>query len=125
MPTIFYQIFNHQIKITSKTLKQLEIEIEALFNELKHKKDFENIKILRNKLIHLLDEKDTSNLDKKIKKAYNSIKKILGIIEEYIEDNEEEKIELIDVVKKIEKNIEIVIKLNQKKEIYIKLLVQK
>lgn len=77
MPTIFYQIFNHQIKITSKTLKQLEIEIEALFNELKHKKDFENIKILRNKLIHLLDEKDTSNLDKKIKKLIIVLKKFL------------------------------------------------
>jgi hypothetical protein len=101
MPTIFYQIFNHQVKITDKILKQLELEIDALFDELKRKKDFDNIKILRNKLIHLLDERDRK-ADKKIKKAYSSIKNILDKIEEYIDDNSEEKIELVDVVKKID-----------------------
>jgi len=101
MPTIFYQIFNHQIKITDKILKQLKIEIESLFNELKDKKDLDNIKILRNKLVHLLDEMD-KKADKKIKKAYKSIKSFLDKIEDFIEDNEEEKIEIIDVVKKID-----------------------
>lgn len=115
MPTIFYQIFNNQIKITDKTLKQLEIEIEALFNELKNKNDFENIKILRNKLIHLLDEKD-KKANKKIKEAYNSIKKVLTIIEDYIEDNEEEKIELVDVVKKVEKKYRNCQKIKEEKQ---------
>ena len=101
MPTIFYQIFNHQIKITEKILKQLWIEIEALFVELKKKQDLDNIKILRNKLIHLLDERN-QKADKKIKKAYKNIKNFLDEIEDFIEDNKEEKIELIDVVKKID-----------------------
>ncbi len=101
MPTIFYQIFNHQVKITDKILKQLWIEIEALFSELKNKNDLDNIKILRNKLIHLLDEKDQKTY-KNIKKAYKNIKNFLEKIEEYIEDNQEEKIEIVDVVKKID-----------------------
>lgn len=101
MPTIFYQIFNHQVKITDKILNQLKIEIEALFEELKDKKDFDNIKILRNKLSHLVDEQD-KKAEKKVKKAYASIKSFIDVIEEYIEDNEEDKIEIVDVVKQID-----------------------
>ena len=102
MPTIFYQIFNNQLKITGPILKQLKEEIEILFWELKKRKDIDNIKVLKNKLEHLLDEK-VKDIDKKTKKEYKNIKNFLDKIDEYIDNIEEDKVEIIDVVKKIEK----------------------
>lgn len=103
MPTIFYKIFNNQIKITDKVLEKLREEIENIFSELKNKNDVDNLKVLKNKLIHLLEEK-WKDIDKKLKKAYKSIKDVVEDIEEFINEKEEEKevIEVIDVVKKID-----------------------
>ena len=69
MPTIFYQIFNNQLKITESILKQLKNEIKILFTELKNRNDIDNINVLKNKLSHLLDEKEK----KKIKKQKKNI----------------------------------------------------
>lgn len=102
MPTIFYQIFNNQIEITESILKQLKKEIKILFTELKNRNDIDNIKVLKNKLAHLLDEKE-KNINKETKKEYNNIRDFLDEIEDYIEDLEEDKVEIIDVVKEIDK----------------------
>ena len=101
MPTIFYQIFNNQLKITESILKQLKNEIKILFTELKNRNDIDNINVLKNKLSHLLDEKE-KKINKEKKKKYNNIRNFLDKIEDYLEEIKEDKIEIIDVVKKID-----------------------
>lgn len=104
MPTLFYEIFNKEVKLTSKTIKRLKDELKQLFNELKEENNIDNLKVLRNKLTHLLDEKP-EKLNKKRKKEIHTLEKILDEITEYIEEktNEKQEIKLIDVVAKVEK----------------------
>ena len=108
MPTLFYEIFNNIIKLDKKVIKKFKDELEDLFAELKKSKDIDNIKVLRNKLSHLLEEKSKA-INKKSSKDYIELEDILEEINSYLdnqetEDNEEkEKIEEIDVVKKVEK----------------------
>ena len=103
MPSIFYEIFNKNIKISEQVLKQLKEELEILFEKFKEKHDIDYVKVLRNKLTHLLEEKH-KKIDKKTQKELKSLWKFLEEINEYIANQEEEtKLEIIDVVKKIEK----------------------
>jgi ElaB/YqjD/DUF883 family membrane-anchored ribosome-binding protein len=103
MPSIFYEIFNKNIKISRQILKQLKEELEVLFEKFKEKNDIDYIKVLRNKLSHLLEEKH-KKIDKKTEKELKNLSKFLEEIDEYIKEQEEEgKLEMIDVVEKIEK----------------------
>lgn len=109
MPTIFYKIFNKEIKLNGKNLKIFIEEIEKLFKELKESGNIDNLKVLRNKVGHLLDDRKETK-EKKIKKEVKEIRNLLSDIEDFI-DAQEEKIEeeekLIDVVKEVEDNYKV------------------
>lgn len=108
MPTLFYEIFNNLIKLDKKVIKRFRWELEVLFKELKKSKDIDNIKVLRNKLNHLLEE-NRKTLEKKSHKDLEEIDEILEHIDAFLDnkeeelEEEEEKIKEIDVVKKVEK----------------------
>ena len=106
MPSIFYEIFNQQIILNSKTIKKFKIAIKDLFEELRNKSDIDNLKILRNRLSSLLEDK-LKNIEKNEKNDLKPLIKLLEEINSYIEEkeneeNKNEKIKLIDVVKKVE-----------------------
>jgi polyphosphate kinase 2 len=105
MPTLSYQIFNKHIKLTDKVILQFIWEIEKLFNKFKEDKDIDNLKVLKNKLLNLLEE-SPKNLSKIAKKEYKILEELLEEFDEFIEkqENLKEKAKLIDVVKEVEKN---------------------
>ncbi|PID86300.1 polyphosphate kinase 2 [Candidatus Gracilibacteria bacterium] len=116
MPTIFYKIFNKEIKLNSKNLKILIIEIKKLFAELKNNGNIDSLKVLRNKIEHLLEDREEIK-EKKIKKEVKAIKSVLDEIEEFIDKKETEKKEtLIDVVKEVEDNYKDCSKLSEEKK---------
>ncbi len=104
MPTLFYEIFNKEVKLTPETLEKLKEELTQLFEELKKEDNIDNIKVLRNKLAHLLQEKP-EKLEKKEKKNIKKLEKILSKIDDYLKEKIEKKDQLkfVDVVKTIEK----------------------
>jgi hypothetical protein len=109
MPTLFYEIFNNLIKLDKKNIKRFRKELDDLFANLRKSKDLDNIKVLRNKLQHLLEEKRRT-LEKKshkdlieIEEILEKIQKFLDNKEEEAEEEKEEEIKEIDVVKKVEK----------------------
>ena len=89
MPSIFYEIFNKNIKISEQVLKQLKEELEILFEKFQEKHDIDYVKVLRNKLAHLLEEKH-KKIDKKTEKELKNLKKFLEEINEYIKTQDEE-----------------------------------
>jgi ElaB/YqjD/DUF883 family membrane-anchored ribosome-binding protein len=105
MPTLFYEIFNKEVKLTSKTLKRLIEELNKLFDELKSENNIDNIKVLRNKLTHLLEDKP-KKLDKKSKTGIKRLKSVLREINKYIKEKTEEKNDLmmVNVIEKVEKD---------------------
>ncbi len=102
MPSLFYEIFNKEVKLNSKTIKKLKEELSILFKELKKEDNIDNLKVLKNKLTNLLNDREKPS---KNKKAFKSLENILEQIEDYIEKKtwEKEKVKLVDVVKKVEK----------------------
>ncbi len=104
MPTLFYEIFNHLIKLDAEIIKDFKDELKYLFNELKEKKDIDNLVVLSNKLEHLLEE-NHKGLSRKEKKALKSLENILEEINDSIEEIKEgKKLKTIDVLEKVEKN---------------------
>ena len=104
MPTLFYEIFNRKIKLNSDTIRNFKEEIEKLYNELLEEKNIDNMKVLRNKLeISLRDNKKKKNY-KKTRAEFKEIEVILEKLEDSIAEFEDsqEKIELVDVVKKVD-----------------------
>ena len=105
MSTLSYQIFNKHKKLNNKVILQFISEIEKLFEKFKEDKDVDNLKVLRNKLINLLEE-SPKKLQKKSKKEYKFINELIDEFEDFIEVQEslKEKSKLIDVVQEVEKN---------------------
>jgi polyphosphate kinase 2 len=106
MTALFYQIINNIEKITHKNYKEFKKKLEALLDGFKVAKDIDNIKVLRNKLERLLGEYQVS--DKKHKPIIGHLRdlqKFLHELDDIIHDMEEwtEKLELVDVIKKVEK----------------------
>lgn len=104
MPSIFYEIFNDIVKLNHKTITKFKENLKQLFKHLQEEKDVDNLKVLRNRLVHLLKEQSWK-VDKKLRKDFKEIEDILEEIEDAIEKESKvdaEKTEVIDVVKKIE-----------------------
>jgi hypothetical protein len=55
MSGIFYEVFNKNKAINDKILKELKKELKTLLETFKEKNDIDYIKVLRNKLAHLLE----------------------------------------------------------------------
>lgn len=104
MPAIFYEIFNKQIILNAKTIIELEKALQKLFEQLQDDQDDDNLKVLRNRLESLLEDK-SRHANKKARKALKPLYAILEEIEEFLEHSDEkrkEKLVLVDVVKKVE-----------------------
>lgn len=105
MPAVFYEIFNKQIILNPQTIWELEKALWKIFKELKKQSDENNLRVLRNRLEHLLEEK-SQNANKKTKKSFKPLFNILEEIEDYIDNIDSEKKQensLVDVVEKVEK----------------------
>lgn len=103
MPTLFYEIFNHLLKLDADIIKEFKDELNSLFQILKDKKDIDNLTVLSNKLEHLLNE-EHSHLGKKEKKQLKSLEIILEDINDTIESEKQaKKSKAIDVLEKVEK----------------------
>lgn len=127
MPTLSYQIFNKHIKLSDKIIVEFIKEIEKLFAKFKEDKDIDNLKVLKNKLINLLEE-NPKKLSKTSKKEYKIIEDLIEDFDQFIEDNEnqKEKAKLIDVVEEVEKNYKKCDSIpNDKKEKYVKYCIKK
>jgi hypothetical protein len=115
MPSIFYDIFNKNIKINEVVLKQLRVELEALLGRFKEKNDIDYIRVLRNKLHHLLETKQ-KKVDKKTKSELEKLECFLEEINEYIKKEEKEQVEMIDVVQKVDEKYKIDIEIPEEKK---------
>lgn len=116
MPTLSYQIFNKHIKLDDQVILQFISEIEKLFKKFKEDKDIDNLKVLENKILHLLEEKP-KKLSKKTKKEFKIIETLLEEFDDFIEKQEhlKEKAKLIDVVSEVEKHYKTCDKIPNKK----------
>lgn len=106
MPSIFYEIFNNIVNLDSKNFQKFKRSLKKLINELIEKKDIDNLKVLKNRLSNLIESK-RKKVDKKNKKEFKSLENIFEELEEKIEEMKsewKENIDVIDVVKRVEKN---------------------
>lgn len=105
MPNLSYQIFNNYIKLTDEIIVQFIQEIEQLAKKFKTDNDIDNLKVLKNKLINLLDD-NKKKLSKIWKKEFKIIEDLIEEYDNYINEysKSKEKIELIDVVSEVEKD---------------------
>lgn len=127
MPSIFYEIFNNIVNLDSKNFHIFIKELINLFKELEERKDIDNLKVLRNRLENLIDSK-RKKVDKKNKKEFKRLEEILDDINDSLErlTTDWEKVEIIDVVKKIEKNYKVCDKIEENKsEDYVHVCVKK
>jgi len=105
MPSIFYEIFNNIIKLDTKTIKKFKSSINELYKELLERNDIDNLKVLRNRLENLINDKK-SKIDKKNKKEFKDLIHLLEKIEDSIEEEtniKKEKNKILDVVERVEK----------------------
>lgn len=109
MWSLFYQIFNRKVELKWEMIKNFMIEVEKLFKKFQEDKDIENLRILKNRIEHLLDHKP-KKISKDEKEQYKIIEDFLEKIEDFLEKKvkeikEEAKAKRIDIVKEeVEKN---------------------
>jgi acetyl-CoA carboxylase alpha subunit len=105
MANLFYEIFNNRVELTPSVTDDFLKDAETLYTKFIVDGDIDNLKVLKNKIEHLLDDK-LQNADKKEKSAYEEIYKFLEKIDEYLEKKAKEvkKPKLIDVVGEVEKD---------------------
>jgi len=129
MTALFYQIINNIEKITHKNYKDFKKKLEALLEGFKQAKDIDNIKVLRNKLERLLgDYQITDKKHKPIRAHLRDLKKFLHEIDDIIHEMEEgtEKLELVDVIKKVEKKYRALSKIKEeKRKLYKEVAIKK
>ena len=133
MTALFYQIINNLEKITDKNYQEFKDKLLGLLKEFQDHDDVDNIKVLRNKLDMLLaDYFKNIKEHKSIKHHLKDLQKFVHQLDDIIEEMEEgeketqEKIKLIDVVKKIESQFKDYSKIpDEKKEKYKQVAVKK
>lgn len=109
MTALFYQIINNIEKITDQNYQEFKDKLLALLKEFQEHDDVDNVKVLRNKLQMLLGDYLKNMKEHKIIKPHlKDLQKFIHELDDIIEEMEgsetpsEEKIKLIDVVKKVE-----------------------
>jgi hypothetical protein len=105
MANLFYEIFNNKIELTPSVIKDFLEDAEILRKKFIVDDDIDNLRVLKNKIEHLLEDK-LQNADKKEKSDYEEIYNFLEKIDEYLEKKAEEvkKPKLVDVVAEVEKD---------------------
>lgn len=109
MTALFYQIINNIEKITDQNYQEFKEKLLSLLKEFQEHADVDNVKVLRNKLQMLLGDylrniKEHKAIRHHLKDLQKFVHELDDIIEEMEggENNSEEKIKFIDVVKKVE-----------------------
>ena len=118
MTALFYQIINNLEKITHKNYKEFKERLTNLLKGFEEHNDIDNVKVLRNKLYSLLREyKEDDESHKEIKSHLKDLRKFLHQIDDIIEEMEKakEKMELVDVIKKVEKRYRALDKIKEEK----------
>lgn len=105
MANLFYEIFNNKVELTPSVIDDFLRDAEILRTKFIVDNDIDNLRVLKNKIEHLLEDK-LQNADKKEKNDYEAIYKFLERIDEYLEKKAEEvkKPKLVDVVAEVEKD---------------------
>jgi hypothetical protein len=105
MASLFYEIFNNKIELTPEVITDFLKDAETLYSKFIVDNDIDNLKVLKNKIEHLLEDK-LKNVDKKEKDEYDRIYKFLEKIDEYLDQRKKEikKPKLVNVVEELGKN---------------------
>lgn len=106
MPSIFYEIFNEIITLNAENLTAFLDNLKDLYKELESRKDIDNLKVLKNRILHLVHDHRSRKMDKDTKKGLKKVEKIVDDIDDFIdevEENSDKEIKLINVVKEVEK----------------------
>ncbi|PZM83062.1 hypothetical protein DLH72_04075, partial [Candidatus Gracilibacteria bacterium] len=106
MSSLFYQIFNKNIELKEEVIKDFLVDVEKLFKKFQEDQDIDNIRVLKNKVEHLLESRP-KKLSKESKREYKLIDDFLDQINEFIaikdkQLKEENKARIVDVVKEVE-----------------------
>ena len=124
MTALFYQIINNISKITDQNYQEFKDKLLALLKEFQEHADVDNIKVLRNKLQMLLSDYFSNIKEHKaIRHHLKDLQKFVHELDEIIDEMEawessevEEKIKLIDVVKKVESKFRNYSKIKKEKQ---------
>jgi hypothetical protein len=105
MANLFYEIFNNKVELTPSVIGDFLRDAEILRTKFIVDSDIDNLRVLKNKIEHLLESK-LQKADKKEKEEYDAIYDFLAKIDEYLEKKAEEtkKPPLVDVVAEVEKD---------------------
>lgn len=105
MANLFYEIFNNQIELTPELVPSFLKDAETLYTKFTIDRDIDNLKVLKNKIEHLLEDK-FKNLSKKGKEDYEDIHTFISKIDEYLDivAKETKKVQLVDVVAEVDKD---------------------
>ena len=106
MSSLFYPIFNKSIELKDDVIKDFLVDVEKLFKKFQEDKDIDNIRVLKNKIEHLLENKP-KKLTKDAKKEYKLIDDFLDQVNDFIsikekQLKEQQKAKIVDVVKEVE-----------------------
>lgn len=99
-------IFNSIVGLSSETLEAFYDALYENFKLLKKDKDVDNLKVLRNRIIGVLQDDDLQKVGHKKRKDIKKIEDLvdtIGIVIDEIESLHQEQIELVDVVAKFRK----------------------
>lgn len=105
MANLFYEIFNNQVDLTPDLIDSFLGDAETLYSKFVVDNDIDNLKVLKNKIEHLLEEKQKA-IKKSERPEYQKINKFLEKIDEYLDQKAKEmqKVQLVDVVAEIDKD---------------------
>lgn len=105
MANLFYQIFNKQVELTPDLVQSFLKDAETLYSKFIVDNDIDNLKVLKNKIDHLLEWK-VKWKNKKDLKEYEPINLFLSKIDAFLEQKQKEikKVQLVDVVAEIDKD---------------------
>lgn len=106
MSSLFYQIFNKNVELKEDVIKDFLVDVEKLFKKFQEDWEIDNIRVLKNKVEHLLESKP-KKLSKEWKKEYKLIDDFLDHINDFLttkdkEAKEEFRKKIVDVVEEIE-----------------------
>lgn len=106
MSSLFYQIFNKNIELKEDVIKDFLVDVEKLFKKFQEDGDIDNLRVLKNKIEHLLESKP-KKLTKDAKREYKLIDDFLDRINDFLSIKEkqlkaEQKAKIVDVVKEVE-----------------------
>jgi hypothetical protein len=108
MGNLFYEIFNNKVELTPSVIGDFLRDAEILRTKFIVDNDIDNLRVLKNKIEHLLEDKldKLQKVDKKEREEYDAIYDFLSKIDEYLEKKAEEtkKPPLVDVVAEVEKD---------------------